>query len=235
MVVDQLPDNIDGNVIYKIRGTATNKHVVGVLHAVGVSRTKMGKKLSHVVERRSKNKDQVKQLLKDNPNIKPTELQSAYIISALRDKSEKQAETSAVEKQAESTLDTEWISREKKQMKETIEPVGHNFEAVVTFKQYCDQKDKFFTYKVNDKRGNPDKPSFVFKTSEQKAKMALKMDKEGDHFLKSEFYFDGKYKRCRDFVTLTASVYHPLLRKQITLAVMEAETEDTENTGLFWT
>ena len=54
----------------------------------------------------SKNKDQVKQLLKDNPNIKPTELQSACIISALRDKSDWRA----VEKQAESTLDTEWIS-----------------------------------------------------------------------------------------------------------------------------
>ena len=120
-------------------------------------------------------------------------------------------------------------------MKKNIEPVGHNFEAVVTFKQYCDQKDKFFIYKVNDKRGNPDKPSFVFKTSGQKAKMALNMDKEGNHFLKSEFcYFDGKYKRCRDFVTLTASVYHPLLRK-LTLAIMEAETEDTENISLFWT
>ena len=55
-------------------------------------------------------------------------------------------------------------------MKKNVEPVGHNFEAVVTCKQYFDQKDKFFIYKVNDKRGNPDKPSFVFKTSEQKEK-----------------------------------------------------------------
>ena len=32
VVVDQLPDNIDDNVIYKIRGTTANKKVVGVLH-----------------------------------------------------------------------------------------------------------------------------------------------------------------------------------------------------------
>jgi len=32
-----------------------------------------------------------------------------------------------------------------------IEPVGHNFEAVV----------KFYIYKVNDRHRNPDKPSFV--------------------------------------------------------------------------
>ena len=238
VVVDQLPDDIDNNVIYEIWGTTTNKKVVGALHdgrkwekncptswkghdrvryanckgsykcprencalkvQYGVinttqfekKKTKMtyckgcgnlaefvpcmarryvsygresltvyhyGHHTCPVIKRRSKNKDQLKQLLKDNPNIKPTELQSACIISALRDKSDWRA----VEKQAESTLDTEWISREKKQMKKNIEPVGHNFEAVVTFKQYCDQKDKFFTYKVNDKRGNPDKPSFVF-------------------------------------------------------------------------
>lgn len=80
----------------------------------------------------------VKQILKDNPNIQPTELQSACIISAFRDKSD----WHAVEKQAELTLDTEWISREKKQIKKDIEPVGHNVEAVVTFKEYCDQKDQ---------------------------------------------------------------------------------------------
>ncbi|KXJ23501.1 hypothetical protein AC249_AIPGENE7225 [Exaiptasia diaphana] len=43
-----------------------------------------------------------------------------------------------------------------------------------------------------------------------------------------------KRKRCRGIVTLTASVYHPLLRKQIPMATMEATTEDTTNITLFW-
>ena len=63
------------------------------------------------------------------------------------------------------------------------------------------------------------------------------MDRVEDHFLHEEFcFFDGKRKRkrCRGFVTLTASVYHPLIRKQITLAVMESESENTENVTLFW-
>jgi hypothetical protein len=59
------------------------------------------------------------------------------MISAFRDKSD----WCAVEKQAQSTLDTEWILREKKQMKDISRPVGGNFEVVVTFKEYCDQKD----------------------------------------------------------------------------------------------
>ena len=50
------------------------------------------------------------------------------------------------------------------------------------------------------------------------------MDRNGEHFLKEEYcIFDGKFKRCRDFVTLTASVYHPLLNRQIPCAVMETE------------
>jgi len=106
---------------------------------------------------------------------------------------------------------------------------------VVTFKQYCDEKDEFYVYKVNDRRRNPDKPSFVFKSSREKAKIALNMNRNGSHYLNSEFcYFDGKYKRCRGFVTLTASVYHSLLRKQIILGTMEAESENSQNVALFW-
>ena len=45
---------------------------------------------------------------------------------------------------------------------------------------------------------------------------------------------DGKFKRCRNFVTITAGVYHPLLKRQIPLAVMEAEQESSENIALFW-
>jgi len=184
-----------------------------------------------VIKAPVKNTDQVHQILKDNPNIKPAELQSACILSTIR----QQCDWRDVEKQAEATLDKQWISNEKKKLKKDIEPVGHNFEAVVTFKQYCDEKDEFYVYKVNDRRGNPDKPSFVFKSSREKAKIALNMNRNGSHYLNSEFcYFDGKYKRCCGFVTLTASVYHSLLRKQIILGTMEAESENSQNVALFW-
>ena len=35
----------------------------------------------------------------------------------------------------------------------------------MVFKECCDRKDPFHIYKMNDKRGNPDLPSFIFKTS----------------------------------------------------------------------
>ena len=47
-------------------------------------------------------------------------------------------------------------------------------------------------------------------------KISLNMDREGNQFMREEYwYFDGKVKRCRNFVTLTASTYHSILKKQM--------------------
>lgn len=103
------------------------------------------------------------------------------------------------------------------------------------FKQYCDVKDPLYFYKINDNTGNPDRTSFVFKLSTFKAKIAINMDRHKKHFLAQEFcFFDEKHKRAKGYVTLTASVYHPLLRRQIPLAAMESVSENTENVTLFW-
>jgi len=141
------------------------------------------------------------------------------------------ADWSTVEKEVEDTLDWQWLSIAKKQMKRDTEPFRHDFEAVVTFKHYFDKKDSFYIYKINDFQ-----PFFVFKMGTQKAKMAINTDKNGTHFLWDEFcYINGKRKRCCNFVTVTASVYDSLLQKQIALAVMEAKNEDTTNIDLFCT
>ena len=174
----------------------------------------------------------IEQLVRDNPNIKPSEIQSTFVHSAFQ----REMDWDEVEKEAAASMDKKRISNIKQKVKRDIEPFGHNFEAVVSFKEYSDKRDLLYIYKVNDRRGNPDKPSFVFKTSSTKAKIALSMDKDGQDFMKNEFcFFDGKRKRCRGFTTLTASVYHPLLRKQIPLAIMETEREDSINVELFWT
>ena len=96
-------------------------------------------------------------------------------------------------------------------------------------------KDPLYIYKINDNTGNPDRTSFVFKLSTLKAKIAINMDRDKKHFLAQEFcFFDGKHKRAKGYVTLTASVYHPLLRRQIPLAAVESVSENTENVTLFW-
>lgn len=66
-----------------------------------------------VIKPLAKNKDKVRQLLDDNSNVKPVELQSACIMSSLR----QQSDWRDVEKQAEATLDKQWIANGKKKMK----------------------------------------------------------------------------------------------------------------------
>lgn len=174
----------------------------------------------------------IEQLVRNNPNIKPSEVQPAIVLNAFQ----QQMDWTVVEKEAASTIDRKRISNIKQKVKSDIQPFGHNFEAVVAFKEYCDKKDTLYVYKINDRRGNPDKPSFVFKTSTAKANIALNMNVDGEHFMNSEYcFFDGKHNRCRGYITLTASVYHPLLRRKVSLAIMEVEKENTTNVELFWT
>ena len=58
---------------------------------------------------------------------------------------------------------------------------------------------------------NPDEPSYVFKTSKLKVNLVRSMG-DNDHFLSHEYcYIDGKVNRCKDFPTITLSVYDPVL------------------------
>lgn len=92
--------------------------------------------------------------------------------------------SSWLEKAANRLVDKKWIANEKENIKRETRPYGENFEAVVTFKLYCDNQDELLIHKVNDRRGNPDFPSFVFKTSKERMKIALNMDREGEHFMR---------------------------------------------------
>lgn len=175
--------------------------------------------------------DSVRDILKKDPTLTPSEVQSALLVSSLRGGES----WDKIEKQASQLVDRKWISNQKQAVRRELNPQGENFEGVVMFKHFCDPKDPFYVYKINDSRGNPDSPTFVFKTSKAKLLMANNMNKDGEHFLNKEYcFFDGKKKRCRNYTTLTASVYHPLLKKQIPLAVMETETEDSRCVTLFW-
>ena len=66
-------------------------------------------------------------------------------------------------------------------------------------------------------------------------KIAQRMDEGNSHFLHDEYcHFDGNHKRVKSFVTLTARVYHPLLKKQMILATMTCKHEHSNNIELFW-
>ena len=105
----------------------------------------------------------VEELVWDNPNIKPSEI--VYLCSfRLSARNGLAVVVSSsywdeVEKEAAASMDKKRISNINQKVKRDIEPFGHNFEAVVSFKEYSDKRNLLYIFKVNDRRGNPDKSS----------------------------------------------------------------------------
>ena len=67
-------------------------------------------------------------------------------------------------------------------------------------------------------------------------KITLEMDEEGDQFMHNEYYhYYGNYKKVKTFVTLTASVYHLLLKKKFVLATMNCKHGDSNYVAKFLT
>ena len=61
------------------------------------------------------------------------------------------------------------------------------------------------------------------------------MRRDGNSFMNAEYYYlNGNFKKVKSFATLTASVYHSLLRKQVVLASMQCNQEGKENIEIFW-
>ena len=202
---------------------ALRKNSVRVYH--------FGTHMCAVVPPSQRQKEKVERIFRENPDMKPSQVQSTAILHNIRQRKPWEE----VKKTAKSFGDKKCISNQKQKIKSKTEPYGHNFKAVATCKQQCDKKDPYYIYKMNDKRGNLDTPSLVFKRRKLAAKFALNMTEDENHILSREFCcFDGKVNRCKRLVRLTASVYHPFLRKQVILASTECESESTENVALFW-
>lgn len=161
-----------------------------------------------------------------DPSVKPSTIQTNFIVSALREK----RSWEEVDEVVKRVSNRKSLSNEKCKQKKKLEPNGSGFVAVKTYKAYTDKKDEMLVYYADENE------QVVFKTSRLKMEIAAKMNENGDHFLNKEYIcFDGNHKRVKNFVTLTASVYHPLFRKQIPLAVMECKHEDSDNVDRYWT
>ena len=86
----------------------------------------------------------IEQIIRNQPNIKPSEVQSAFVMSAFQ----QQMDWNAVEREASAVLDKKHVSNMKQKLKKDIEPFGHNFEAIVSFKEYADKKTPYMCTKL---------------------------------------------------------------------------------------
>ena len=110
-----------------------------------------------------------------------------------------------MEKNPQNVGNVKTLPNEKVKQKKVLQHDGVSFKAIKELKAYVDFQAPFLIHIINESQQS------IFKTSTSPMKLALKIDFEGDHFLKDEYcHSDGNHKRVRESVTLTASVYHPL-------------------------
>lgn len=186
---------------------------------------------SCVAKKKKISNELIKNEVAKHPGVKPNKLVNSKIVNIM---AADDFSWDDVELVAEQFVDMKQVYNAREELKMKINPMGQNFEALALYKQKCDEKDKFFIYRVNNRALNG-KPSFVFKSSQAMANICLEMDRDGSGVMMDEFAFiDAKHNRCRGFKTLTLWTYHPVLRKLLSLAIMEVEEENTENLTIFW-
>ena len=134
-----------------------------------------------------------------------------------------------MEKNARKVANVKALSNERVKQKKASQPSGIRFEAFKELKISTDLQDLYLILVINENE------QYVFKFSPTQMKIACSMDTDGDHFMHEEYcHFDRNHKRVKAFVTLTASVYHSLLKKQVILVAMNSRHEDSNYVAEFW-
>ena len=163
--------------------------------------------------------------MKISPTTTLASIQSKAIISAIRQRKSWNDILGTTKNVSSRRL----ISDEKKKQRKTIEPQGYGFDAAISLKRFKDEKNPLLLY---EKLENA---QYVFKSFSSKIHVANLKSKDSGRFLCQKYCcFDGKEDRTKNFKTLTASVYHNLLKKQIPLATMECLQENPRHVKLFW-
>ena len=170
--------------------------------------------------------EMIHNVVHENPGVKPATVQSNFILRLLRDRKP----WDEVATSAATVVDRKMISNEKIKARKVIDPDGTGETALRNFKAHTDRKDRLLIYRISTSP-NP----IVFKSSTCKMKIASKLNPSSGHFLSTGYvYFDGTTGRCKETTTLTASIYHPLLKKQVPLAILECPSENSQWITMFW-
>ena len=192
-----------------------------------------GKHTCTAIEPLQIDKEEIKNSFRQNPKLTASQLSTLKIAGAIREGKD----WDQLDKEAVNYLNRKMIANLKQSATAELYNDKDDFIGLRDFKKHCDKRDKFYVYKINSRELNPNEPNYVFKTSKTKVKIAMSMCQGSGHeFLEDEpCFFDGKSLKLRKGLkTLTLSVYHPLLRKQLPLAIMDCEAEDTQNITIFW-
>lgn len=182
------------------------------------------------VPKQRQDASKLKEAFLANPNLRPRQAAIHSAVNALKTGKGWEEVIDVTDR----FIDTNKVKNAKQKVRQEMHPSGINFEAVGELKAKVTERDPYYVCCVNDRKLNG-QASYVFKTSKIQASLALSMDKDGEGVLNNEYCFlDIKHNRCAGFKTFSIHVYHPMLRRLVTLATMECEDETTKTLTKFW-
>ena len=185
-----------------------------------------------VAKQRKISRKMLAKAIEAHPGIPPSKLVVNEMSGLL---SENTVDWEKVEGLANQYADMKRVHNVKAEIMDEENAHGHSFDTVCHLKQEADKKDKYLIYKINNHNMNNGKPSYVFKSSQAMAEIALEMDHNGSSPLsKCHAHVDAKHGRVRGMKTITLWVQHPVVRRVLCLATMDVMRENEENLTLFW-
>ena len=166
--------------------------------------------------------DEIKNMLKTRPQARHQSARDHFLVAKVK----AGMPWEDLKKEAATVMDRDKYEYQKKK---ASTGTGNSLQAVKAL-QDAIKHDRHLIYTLASKD-----MTAIFKSSAFLFGTAVKMEKNGDHFLGQEYaFFDATRGRARDHVTFGIHVYHPLLRKLIRVATMESSCETTQAITFFF-
>ena len=110
--------------------------------------------------------------------LNPNEIQRKELLTdIIEGKIEKELDT------AKTVVDTTKIANKQQVSRKVLYPLGHSLHALKCLKVDISKHDKYYIFEISDSGLSLSASrSYVFKTSQIAAKIAVNMDRKGDHF-----------------------------------------------------
>ena len=175
--------------------------------------------------------NEVKKFFAEHTSAKPS--QCAY--ESLKTTLHETRNVEEVYKRAEGYADYKKLQNVKQRVVDSINPVGHSFDAVATIKEAADKVDKYLIFNAEDGRLSGGENTFVFRSSREKVEMMHQMQRNEGGPLAEQFCFlDAEHDRVQKMKTINLSVEHQTLKELVTLASMDCQAESTKTLSEFW-
>lgn len=174
---------------------------------------------------------EVNKFFKENSSAKPSQCAYESLKATLHDTKD----VKDVYEKAQGYADYKKLQNVKQKVLESINPLGHSFDAIATIKEAADKVDKFLIFRAEDGSLSGSENMFVFRSSREKVEMMYQMQRGSGSSLAEQYCFlDAEHDRVQKMKTINLSVEHPALKDFVTSASMDCQSESTKTLSEFW-